>query len=247
MRPRFFFPGARAGRVDWLPDEEGRHLIQVLRFGSGELVGVFDGEGREYIARVEAISHGRASVRPIARVEAVAEPVGRLTLAQAVLKTDSMSVVIRDAVMLGVSTIRPIATTRTNMVRKVRGRSGNLVRWRRVASSSAKQCGRAKVPEISPLIDFESFIKEPGDECRLILVEPSADISGRCSPYVLREGKIPNAVTVVVGPNGGWTDDEVLLAIANGFRPVRLGRLTLRAEVVPSVVLSVIQFCLGEL
>ena len=247
MRPRFFFPGARAGGVDWLPDEEGRHLIQVLRLGPGELVGVFDGEGREYIARVNAISHGRASVKTIARVEAVAEPVGNLTLAQAVLKTDSMSVVIRDAVMLGVSTIRPIVTTRTNMARKVRGRTGNLARWRRVASSSAKQCGRAKVPEISPVIEFEAFIKEPSDECRLILVEPSVDISGNYSPYVFREGKIPNAVTVVIGPSGGWTGDEVSLALDNGFRPVRLGRLTLRAEAVPSVVLSVIQFCLGEL
>jgi 16S rRNA (uracil1498-N3)-methyltransferase len=247
MRPRFFFPDARAGGVDWLPDEEGRHLTQVLRLGLGELVGVFDGEGREYIARVEAISHGRVSVRTIERVEAVSEPAGKLTLAQAVLKTDSMSVVIRDAVMLGVSTIKPIITTRTNMARKVRGRPGNLARWRRVASSSAKQCGRAKIPEISPVIEFESFIKKPGDECRLILVEPSVDISDLYSPYVLREGGIPNAVTVAVGPNGGWTGDEVSLALANGFRPVRLGRLTLRAEAVPSVVLSVIQFCLGEL
>ena len=247
MRPRFFFPNARAGGVDWLPDEEGRHLTQVLRLGLGELVGVFDGEGREYIARDEAISHGRVSVRTIERVEAVSEPAGKLTLAQAVLKTDSMSVVIRDAVMLGVSTIKPIITTRTNMARKVRGRPGNLARWRRVASSSAKQCGRAKIPEISPVIEFESFIKKPGDECRLILVEPSVNISGLYSPYVLREGGIPNAVTVAVGPNGGWTGDEVSLALANGFRPVRLGRLTLRAEAVPSVVLSVIQFCLGEL
>ncbi len=244
MRPRFFAPRARAGQAEWLPDEEGRHLTRVLRLGPGALVGVFDGEGGEYIARVEAVAHGRASVRPVSRVEAIAEPAVKLTLAQAVLKADTMNAVVRDAVMLGAAAIRPLVTGRTTVSQAVLRRRGSTTRWARVAVSSAKQCGRAVVPEIASPVTFEAFVLEPGPDCRLILVEPAVEVHGRRSLQALRQAAAsPAAATVVIGPEGGWTDGEVAEATAHGFTPITLGCRTLRAESAPSVVLSVLQFC----
>src|SRR5437762_3331820 len=111
---RFFAPALDAGdETVALPRDEAEHLRRVLRLGVGDTVSVFDGRGHEFLARVVAAAPRDTRVQLVSRVEPPAEPIVPLTLVQAVLKSDKMDDVVRDAVMLGVSAIQPLITRRT--------------------------------------------------------------------------------------------------------------------------------------
>src|SRR5690348_6517036 len=146
--PRFFSEAidAPAGAAR-LSEDEARHLAQVLRLRAGDDIHVFDGAGREYLARVERIHRDGVDLRLIGPRPAAAEPRVALTLAQAVLKGDKMDEVVRDATMMGAAAIEPLVTEHT-LAHVKPGRAPE--RWRRIAIASAKQCGRAVLPSIGP-------------------------------------------------------------------------------------------------
>src|SRR6476619_3922980 len=114
MLPRFLADSidADAGSAR-LGEDETRHLSQVLRLKAGDEVAVFDGMGREFRARIERIARDGTELRMIGEIAAAAEPAVRLTLAQAVVKGEKMDDVVRDATMMGVTTIEPIVTEHT--------------------------------------------------------------------------------------------------------------------------------------
>jgi hypothetical protein len=138
---RFYAPDiGPAGTAAPLPAEEAQHLIRVLRLSLGENIRVFDGRGREHAATVEALTKTEAIVRLGEAVPAAAESPVTITLAMALLKADKFDEVVRDATMLGVGRVQPIATSRTEVPA---ARTSRVDRWRRIAVSSAKQCGGA--------------------------------------------------------------------------------------------------------
>jgi 16S rRNA (uracil1498-N3)-methyltransferase len=147
-----------------------------------------------------------------------------------------MDDVVRDATMMGVSSIVPIVTQHT-VARRAASLHG-ADRWRRVAIASAKQCRRARVPEVDEPRGFEDWLGQPRSGEALLLVEPSVEDVRPSSVRDLMSGSKPPSATVVVGPEGGWATGEVQAAIAAGLRPVTLGPLTLRAEAVPLAVLA---------
>ena len=232
MSARFFAPGAASeGDVVTLPDEEAQHLTRVLRLSAGDTVRVFNGRGREFEAVVEQASKSVAQVRLGKARDAAAEAAIALTLAQAVLKGDKMDDVIRDAVMMGVAAIQPIVTARAEITAAALDRGSRLQRWERIAVSSAKQCGRAIVPPIQRPIDFDrlmtSLTQLQVQNPALMLVEPGA------ADDVMRLADVdatpPREATLVIGPEGGWTADEVRRA-GDVCRLVTLGGRTLRAD-----------------
>ena len=231
--PRFFAPHAdlESGPVE-LSGDEAHHLIHVLRLRVGARVGVFDGVGREWIGRVVATARGTASIELETESDPPAEPIVKITLGIGLLKGDQMDAVIRDATMLGVWSIVPLISERVSVPAQA-WRSGRaLDRWRRVAIASVKQCGRAVVPVIQPVTAFaEALTMEPS--AIVIAVEPEhiggEEIAGAIPP---------NTVLVLVGPEGGWAPAEVALALSRGARVIRLGPRILRAETVPTVLLS---------
>lgn len=239
---RFFAPGLDPGddTVD-LPRDEAEHLTRVLRLGVGDTVAVFDGRGREYAARVVSASRRDVRVQIVAQVDATRESTVELTLAQAVLKGERMDEAIRDAVMLGVHAIQPIVTRRAEATVAALMRGARVDRWRRVALASVKQARRAVLPDVRTPLTLESWLDEPLPPVRLMFVEPTADAT--VEPIaVLRDGPVPAAATLAVGPEGGWDAAECALAAQRGFRLVSLGPRTLRADAVPIAALSVLQF-----
>ena len=239
---RFFAPGAdRADVVVDLPDDEARHLTQVLRLGTGDAVRVFDGRGREHAAVVTEAGRAGARVRTGRAVAAPPEPGVRVTLGIALLKGRKLDAVVRDATMLGVHAVQPLVTTRTDVPARRFGEAATA-RWTRIAIASAKQCGAAYVPHIHPPMTLGRFLDDAGADpgLRVFLVEPAA---GEVSPVrSLASGPRPAAAVIAVGPEGGWTEAEVAHAVRAGFRPTMLGRRTLRAEAVPAAALSVLHF-----
>ena len=239
---RFFVPGAdRSDVVVDLPDDEARHLTQVLRLRTGDAVRVFDGRGREHAAVVTEAGRAGVRVRTRNTLPAPPEPGVRVTLGAALLKGRKLDAVVRDATMLGVHALQPLVTTRTDV--PARGVGASVAeRWTRIAIASAKQCGRAVVPHIRPPVALDRFVGDPGASLRILLVEPSAAYAAVSPVRSLAAEPRPASAAVAVGPEGGWTETEVALAARAGFRPTTLGWRTLRAEAVPAAALSVLHF-----
>lgn len=239
MSLRFFAPAADAtGGQIVLPADEAEHLTRVLRLTTGDWVRAFNGRGGEFDAVVVAIDRHGVSLEIGAPVPAAPEPRVAVSLAQAVLKGDKMDDVVRDAVMIGVAAIQPIVTARTEISVAALGRSRRRERWERIAVSSAKQCGRAVVPAIleprpfPPVAQSSSDVSVPSPV--FVLVEPGLS-SG--TPLAALDLPVPGQATLVVGPEGGWTADEVRTASTIGAL-VTLGGRTLRADAMALVALS---------
>lgn len=239
---RFFAPTLDPGdEIVDLPRDEAEHLTRVLRLSAGDEVAVFDGRGHEFLARVASASRRDVRVQLLSRLEPAAEPEVRMTLVQAVLKGDKMDDVIRDAVMLGVTTIQPVVTKRTEVTVAALMRGARLDRWRRVALASTKQSRRAVVPEICTPLTFENAWLEPSPALAIMLVEPNGN-DGVRPIKVLRHEPTPQDASVWIGPEGGWDEHEQEHAQAAGARLLSLGARTLRADAVPVVAVSILSF-----
>ena len=222
-------PSARelASEVE-LPSDEAQHLTRVLRLKAGDSLAVFNGHGSEFAAVVTSATKSRVRVRLERPAAAKTELPVSLTLAQAVLKGDKMDAVVRDAVMLGFAAVQPIVTARTETSLAALTRSARHERWHRIAVSSAKQCGRAVVPVVAPPIAFDgpaSLAHLPSPQ--FLLVEPGASAFATAVAGV--DPTAPAAATLIVGPEGGWTAEEVQRC-AGHAHPVGIGALTLRAD-----------------
>jgi 16S rRNA (uracil1498-N3)-methyltransferase len=244
---RFFAPSLDPGdETVVLPRDEAEHLTRVLRLTPGDTVAVFDGRGNEFLACVAAAGRRDVRLQVLSRLEPPSEPTVALTLVQAVLKGDKMDDIVRDAVMLGVAAIHPIVTKRTETTVAALMKGARLDRWRRVALASVKQSGRATVPEIRMPLRLEDFLEEPPAAVRLMLVEPGT--SAAVEPIgALRGGATPPDAAVLVGPEGGWSEEEWDVARSRGVRLVTLGHRTLRADAVPVAAISVLQFLWNDL
>src|SRR5688572_9751825 len=236
----FYGPDVQAvGDVAALPDDAARHLTRVLRLKAGDAVRVFNGRGGEFEGVIASVGRKTVEVRAAEAREAAREARVAMTLALAVLKGDKMDDVVRDAVMIGVVSIQPILTTRTEVTRAALERGRRTERWQRVAVSSAKQCGRAVVPAILEPLSFDALpgaiaaMRLPGPA--LMLVEPGA------SAESLSLGDLdqvpPRETMLVIGPEGGWTREEIDAA-AGPCRLLTLGGRTIRADAMATVAIS---------
>jgi 16S rRNA (uracil1498-N3)-methyltransferase len=233
---RFLARGPLAsGDTVALSPEESHHLTRVLRLGPGDRVSVFDGQGHEFVAEVAEMKRTSATVRVLDQVPPAPEPDVPLTIVQAVLKGSSMDDVVRDATMIGASTIVPVLTTRV----AVKPSAAGSERWNRVALASAKQCRRAVLPVVDAPVALADWLRTSDHDLRLILVEPAAG-SGTTLRDLLQRTK-PRSVAVIVGPEGGWAPDEVAVAREHGCVPVSLGALTLRADAVAAIAGSLVR------
>jgi 16S rRNA (uracil1498-N3)-methyltransferase len=231
MRPRFYAPDLDPDQPDVrLRENEGHHLTRVMRLRVGDEVAVFDGRGLEFNARVASADRRGVTLALVDRLAPARAPRVALTLVQSVLKNDAMDDVVRDCTMVGVECIQPVISGRCTV--KASTLAKGLERWHRVAVSSAKQSGRARLPDIRHAIELSAWLNGDHHDA-LLLLEPSAGVGRMLTIRRLASESVPSSATVVVGPEGGWTDEERDAAIAARCRPLTLGPLTLRADAVP--------------
>jgi 16S rRNA (uracil1498-N3)-methyltransferase len=253
--PRFHAPALAPDvtRVT-LDADQSRHLSRVLRLGHGDTVEVFDGRGRMAVARVVDPDTRAATVEVVGDAPAQPEAPVPLVVCAALLKGDAMDAVVRDATVLGATRIVPMSTARTNVPASRIGAGRLEQRWTRVAVAAAKQCGRARVPDIAPVRQVAEVI---GDAAwrrwdRRLLVEPSrvatvtsAQVSG---PFEGPSASSRHAdascegLVVAIGPEGGWTGEEVRAALDAGWHAWSLGPFTLRAEQMALAALAVVRY-----
>lgn len=242
MHARFFVPDITPGRPVALPLEEAEHVTRVLRLRAGDTIAVFDGRGHEYLADIRSAKRGEVVVQTTATVVPAPEPSVPVTLALAVTRGDRMDGAVRDGAMLGVAAVQPILTARTETTAAALARANRVERWTRVAVASVKQCGRAVVPEIREPLSLSDYLAAETADVRVLLVEPRP---GGAS--ALAAASKPDSAAIAIGPEGGWTDDEIVAACRSGFHAVTLGQRTLRADAMPVAAIVVLQFMWGDL
>jgi 16S rRNA (uracil1498-N3)-methyltransferase len=245
VRPRFHVPGMNAtmDRVE-LPEDEAEHLVRVLRLAVGDEVDVFDGQGNIWRAEIVQIGKKSAVVRRIEPGTAARELGVHVSLVVSVLKGDKLDDVLRDAVMLGVASVQPVVSERSEIGLAALARGTRIARWRRIAVASAKQCGRAVVPEIHEAAPLDGYLSEKRAAAKVMCVEPAVAL-GEIHPV----HSIPKsaAVDLIIGPEGGWAVSEVAAAHDCGAILMSLGSRTLRADAVPIVALTALMTTWGEL
>jgi 16S rRNA (uracil1498-N3)-methyltransferase len=252
-RRRFYAPpGAFAEGEAWvaLSEEESRHLRDVLRLRAGDEAFVFDGEGREFACVVgEPGGRGgaaRLEVRGPAEPPSAESPL-ELTLGVALLKGEKFDLVVQKATELGVAFISPLLTKRSDVrLRDERDALKRVERWRRLALEAAKQSGRARLPTVGEPRRFDSVVGAEAlhDSLRLVFTERGgAGLDEINAPARLHT----QAVVALVGPEGGWDDEELELARARGWTLVTLGGRTLRAETAAIAVCALLQHRYGDL
>jgi len=239
-RPRFYAPDMTAdSAVVTLPDDEAAHLVRVLRLGPGDAVQVLDGRGLLRAAQVASASKAAVTLDLGAAIPAAVESRVRVTLAQALLKGDKMDDVVRDAAMAGAFAIQPIVTAHTepSILRAAERRHD---RWRTIAIGSAKQSGRAVVPPIGEPRPLADVLSQTAD-ARIVFVEPSAS-SG--AAFVSPGRATPATATLFVGPEGGWSPEELQAFSAADVTHVTLPGPTWRADAIGliAIVLADVAF-----
>ncbi|MCS6899149.1 MAG: 16S rRNA (uracil(1498)-N(3))-methyltransferase [Polyangiaceae bacterium] len=214
-----------------LPPAMGHYVARVLRRTRGDVLLLFDPRiGIEALAEVCSVDGARVQVEVGVPFQA-AVPQREVILLQAVGKGDKMDTVVQDATELGATRIFPVLTERT-VVQPGSRSAARVERWRRIADSAARQCGRALAPvveEIAPLLTVTSSVEAV---LRLALVPWAEHAAG---PLLLGER---GSIAFLVGPEGGLTETEVRLLAEGGWLPASLGSTTLRTETVAAAVLG---------
>jgi 16S rRNA (uracil1498-N3)-methyltransferase len=231
-RRRFFVDNIRDGAAELLGDEAG-HLTRVLRVEAGQRFEISDGHAA-WLAEVVEARGQRVVFRAIEPLESPAAPV-RITLVAAIVKFDRFEWMVEKATELGVQRILPMNAARTEKGLFEASRK-RAERWRRIARESSQQSRRVSIPEILPAAPFERCLAEPADY-RYFLEEAGAPPFLNALP---ERRTAEDQVAVMLGPEGGWTDDERQLAAGAGWLPVSLGPLVLRAETAAAAALAVV-------
>jgi 16S rRNA (uracil1498-N3)-methyltransferase len=222
---------------------EAHHLRRVLRLRPGAVVEATDGTGRLYTVRLEALEDDGAWGTIEARAEPARESPCAITLAQALLKGDRMSWLVQKATELGVARIVPMETARV-VARPTAGGAARHARLERIAREAVKQCGRVVVPVVDPPRAFAEVTREiPRHDAAWLCWEGGGHQLAALATEVGR----PARLLLVVGPEGGFTRDEVALAEKAGARLASLGPRTLRAESAGLTAVALCQFLFGDL
>lgn len=242
--PRFYCPALARGHARvTLPPSAAHHAARVLRLKVGDRVGLFDGRGGEALGAVAAVRRREVHVEVMEWRAAAPAPALALTLAQALCAQEKMDWVVQKAVELGAVRIQPLAAQRS-VVRLAPERAARRrEHWEGVAVAACEQCGRNRLAEIGPVLSLRAWLGQAGPpspgEWRLLLAPEASAPLARLDPPT-------DAVTVLVGPEGGFTEEEMRDAAGAGFQPVRLGPRVLRTETAAVAALSAIQALWGD-
>jgi 16S rRNA (uracil1498-N3)-methyltransferase len=216
------------------------HLRNVLRLKAADAVILFNGQGGEYGAEVQAITKQATQITTLTYDPINRESPLHICLLQGILKRDAMINALQRATELGVSKIIPIQTQ--HLSEKRVQLAGRWEAWQAVIEQSSEQCGRTQLPELAPLTRYtEAVSMAQNADFDLRLLAHLGAPESRTPPATT-----PKRIAVAIGPEGGFSDAEVTLAEANGFRAYTLGARILRAETAPAALLAHLQTRFGE-
>ncbi|MDO8746074.1 MAG: 16S rRNA (uracil(1498)-N(3))-methyltransferase [Thermodesulfovibrionales bacterium] len=236
-----------------LSGEKARYLISVLRCSAGDELQVFDGEGSLYKSKITGIENKKVIIDLLEQISLNAESPLNLTLVQGILKGEKMDVVVQKATELGVKEIIPAITERSQ-IRHTR----KVDRWRKIAEEASKQSGRTMIPVVHEPMEFNSlftvhhslpirgfiFWEEGGLSLKEAIQHSAVSIQHSENSQL---STFNSQLFVLVGPEGGFSKEEVNRAVSKGLITVSLGKRILRAETAAISAVALIQFLLGDI
>lgn len=226
------------GALIELPAAQARHVVQVLRLERDAPLVLFSGDGYDYLARLTEPARDAARVRVESRGALEAAPVLDIHLAIGVSKGERMDFAIQKAVELGVSRITPLFTRRAQVRLDGERLDKRMAHWRGVLVAACEQSGRRRLPLLDPAQALDPWLETP--RAGGLLLDPRAESA-------LAERPAPESgVTLLVGPEGGLSPEELAQARRQGFVGVRLGPRILRTETAPLAAIAAMQALWGD-
>lgn len=240
--PRFYCPLPLAiGKVLDLPDQVAHHL-RVLRLEQGTQITLFNGQGGEYVAVVTALEKKRATAEIKTFSPREAELPYAITLIQALPEASKMDWIIEKAVELGVTAIQPLAAQRCVVRLSAERIAKKLEHWQGIIEAASEQSTRNRLPQLSEPAEFREWISQQNLHQRIML-SPRAEQS--LSEWARHHP--PQAVALLIGPEGGFSDQEETAAIANGVLMLSMGPRVLRTETAGLAAIAALNAVWGEM
>jgi len=227
--------------------EQTHHIEKVLRLKNGDYLELFDGAGNEYICRI----HGNRNGLILAEIEKhyfrANQPAAQVVLAQGIAKGEKMDYVIQKAVEIGVYAIIPFVSERTVVILNEQKARQKVSRWQNIAREACKQSGRNVIPEIKPIVKLPQLMNYVQDKRAVMLYEGEKNIGLRDILIKYKDSLNVQSLTVMVGPEGGFSPAETELAQNNNVILAGLGSRILRTETAGLVAASIILYAAGDL
>lgn len=223
---RFYCPDKLAmSAIIQLPASAANHAVRALRMSEGDQAILFNGDGFDYTAELTTVKKNHVSAKIISSTAVVNESSLNITLLQGISSGDRMDYTIQKAVELGVSRIQPIATARSVVKLNQERAAKRLAHWQSIVHSACEQSGRAVVPQVAEPTSLSHWLAQnpQQNQCRILLNPIGAK-------RLMQLEKPNNEIQLLIGAEGGLSDDEITVASANGFQSILLGPRVLRTE-----------------
>jgi 16S rRNA (uracil1498-N3)-methyltransferase len=228
-----------------LKGSDVNHIRAVLRMKPGDWIEVIDHQGLQYEVVLVEVERDHVRGEILSKIEMETESPMNIRMGQALIKGNAFDLLVRKATELGVHSIGALRTQRCVARLAKESEAYRTQRWQRIADEASKQCGRSRIPQVSPsVLSLEEFCQQSVD-CDLKLVFWEGEQKTR-----LQDIASPDSVTSIAflaGPEGGWAAEEIDFLIQHGFQTVSLGPRLLKADSVSLVILSLLQHRWGDL
>jgi 16S rRNA (uracil1498-N3)-methyltransferase len=243
---RFFISTSDcAGEQVRLSREQAHQVAHVLRLKAGDTITVLDGTGQEYDVTLTVVSSTEALGRITGQRPAAGEPAVELTLFQSLLAREKFEWVLQKATEVGVAQVVPVLTERS-LVRVKRMEANKLDRWRRIVAEAAEQSHRGRIPKLEQACTFPEAVAQRRDFDRCLIAVPFHEAPALRDTLRGLAGT-EASIALLIGPEGGFTPEEVALACERGAVPVSLGPRVLRTETAAVVAAALVLYELGEM
>ncbi|WP_345880928.1 16S rRNA (uracil(1498)-N(3))-methyltransferase [Shewanella algae] len=239
--PRIYHTGPiTPGQVLSLDDDASAHVGRVLRMTSGEQISLFNGDGKDYPATIVSAGKKAVDVHVLSAMDNPSESPLVLHLGQVISRGDRMDFTLQKSVELGVNTITPLFSERCGVKLSGDRLEKKLQQWQKIVISACEQSGRSRVPEVRPVMELAAWCAEPTTALKLNLHPRAAHgINGLELPN--------NKVRLLIGPEGGLSEQEIAMTETQAFTEVLLGPRVLRTETAALTAITALQLRFGDL
>ncbi len=226
----------------FIDGENVNHIINSLRCKIGEEIEISTGDGFDYLCKIEEISKDLVIAKIIDCFGNESEPNVKITLYQGLPKAEKMELIIQKCIELGIDEIVPINTDRT-IVKLAGKEEKKLARWNKIAEAAAKQSRRGKVPKVRSVINFSQAIQQASQNNLNIIPYEKEE---KNSIKNIIKGFDGESIGIFIGPEGGFSEKEIEIAIKNNIKPITLGKRILRTETAGFITTAILLYELEE-
>ncbi|WEK53071.1 MAG: 16S rRNA (uracil(1498)-N(3))-methyltransferase [Candidatus Cohnella colombiensis] len=252
MQRYFVTPAMMSADAVSLEGDDARHLATVMRSKPGDCFIACDGQGREALAKIVQVDKNNIQAQIIEELSSNVEMGWRITVAQSLPKGDKLETVIQKGTEAGAAVFTPFLSARTIVQYDERKEAKRIERWRKIAKEAAEQSHRALIPEVSAVCSWKALLTQfPAYDLILFCYEEEGrkgvGLRDIVEQFQQRERKETTRILIVIGPEGGFTQQEADAAVVAGASLVGLGKRILRTETAALYALACLAYASGEL